>query len=116
MKKLLLLLITTFSYSYADSQVLTGTLIDSERKLLTKDASFVITNTSEGVVVVELAVNRDGIVTGTKIIGEQSTIKSTPSKIKAENSAKKLTFTAGTRYAPFEHVRVKYTYKKAPVN
>ena len=28
-----------------------------------------------------------------------------------ENAAKKLKFTAGTRYAAFEHVRVKYTYK-----
>lgn len=111
MKKLLLLALVLLSYSQADSQVLTGTLIDSGRKLLTKDANFSISSTSEGVVVVELAVNRDGVVTGTKIIGEESTIKSTPAKMKAENAAKKLTFTAGTRYAPFEHVRVKYTYK-----
>ncbi|AEA42491.1 hypothetical protein [Fluviicola taffensis] len=116
MKKLFLLALTFFSYSNADSQVLSGTLIDSDRKLLTKDASFVFTNAIEGVIVVELAVNREGKVTATKIIGEQSTIKSTPSKIKAENSAKKLTFTAGTRYAPFEHVLVKYTYKKTATN
>ena len=40
-----------------------------------------------------------------------SPIKSTPSRMKAENAAKKLKFTAGTRYAAFEHVRVKYSYK-----
>jgi hypothetical protein len=116
MKKLVLLILTIFSYSQADSQVLTGTLVDSQRKLVTKDANFNITSATDGVIVVELAVNREGIVTGTRIVGEQSTIKSTPSKIKVENVAKKLTFTAGTRYAPFEHVLVKYTFKKAVVN
>jgi hypothetical protein len=113
MKKLVLLTIAFLFYSQADSQVLTGTLVDSGRKLLTADEKFIIPGTFEGAVVVELAVNREGVVTGTKIIGEQSTIKSTPSRMKAENAAKKLTFTAGTRYAAFEHVRVKYTYTKA---
>ncbi|MNJ86479.1 hypothetical protein D3C87_39780 [compost metagenome] len=111
MKKLFLFAIALLSYFQADSQILTGTLIDSGRKLLNTEEKFTITSATDGTVVVELAVNRDGIVTGTKIIGEQSTIKSTPSRMKAENAAKKLKFTAGTRYAPFEHVRVKYTYK-----
>lgn len=111
MKKFLLLAIAILSYSQADSQVLTGTLVDSGRKLLSTTENFTISSAAEGVVVVELAVNREGIVTGTKIIGEQSTIKSTPSRMKAENAAKKLKFTAGTRYAAFEHVRVKYNYK-----
>ncbi|WP_300666424.1 hypothetical protein [Fluviicola sp.] len=110
MKKTLLLAIALFSYFQADSQVLTGTLVDSGRKLLNTEEKFTIPNAAEGTVVVELSVNREGKVTGTKIIGEQSTIKSTPSRMKAENAAKKLTFTAGTRYAPFEHVRVKYSY------
>lgn len=112
MKKLILLILAFSSYSQADSQILTGTLVDSGRKLLTTQETFAIEGTVDGTVVVELAVNREGIVTGTKIIGEQSTVKSTPSRMKAENAAKKLKFTAGTRYAPFEHVRVKYTYKK----
>lgn len=111
MKKLLLLAVLCLCYSQAESQILTGTLVDSDRKLLTTGETFTILGTADGTVVVELAVNREGIVTGTKIIGEQSTIKSTPSRMKAENAAKKLKFTAGTRYAPFEHVRVKYTYK-----
>lgn len=113
MKKLILLTIAFLSYSQAESQILTGTLVDSGRKLLTTEEKFSIPSTVDGSVVVELAVSRDGIVTGTKIIGDQSTIKSTPSRMKAENAAKKLTFTAGTRYASFEHVRVKYNYTKA---
>lgn len=115
MKKILLLTIAFLSYSQAESQILTGTLVDSGRKLLTTGEKFTISSTVEGTVVVELAVNREGVVTGTKIIGDQSTIKSTPSRMKAENVAKKLTFTAGTRYAPFEHVRVKYTYTKTTI-
>ncbi|MDR0801157.1 hypothetical protein [Fluviicola sp.] len=110
MKKILLLAIALISYSSADSQVLSGTLVDSGRKLLNTEEKFTITNAVSGTVVVELAVNREGKVTGTKVLGDESTIKSTPSRMKAENAAKKLTFTAGTRYAPFEYVKVKYTY------
>ena len=111
MKKLLLLPIALLCYFQADSQILTGTLVDSGRKLLTTGETFIIPSGADGTVVVEIAVNREGIVTGTKIIADQTTIKSTPSRMKAENAVKKLKFTAGTRYAPFEHVRVKYTYK-----
>lgn len=91
------------------SQIQGGTLIESGRKCLTTNPNFTIeSSASEGVIVVELAVNREGVVTGTKIIGEQSTLNSTPLMMKVQNSSKKLTFTAGTRYAAFEHVRIKY--------
>jgi uncharacterized protein YuzE len=97
-------------------QVQSGSLVESGRNCLTQNPVFTLESSStEGVIVVELAVNRDGKVTGTKIIGEQSTLNSTPMMMKVQNAAKKLTFTAGTRYAAFEHVRIKYTIKKKPL-
>lgn len=108
---LILLIITAFQ---ASSQIVPGGTLDAERKLLNATTvNFTIESASaSGHIVVECAVNREGVVTGTKTLIDQSTVKSTPNIIKAENKAKKLTFTPGTKYAPFEHVKVKYTFKK----
>lgn len=116
MKKTSLLLLLFHITFNANSQVIPGGTLDSERKLLESASNtFTILSTAtSGVVVVECAVDRDGKVTGTKTIGDKSTVKSTPSILKAENLAKKLTFTPGTKYAQFEQVRVKYTYVVKP--
>jgi hypothetical protein len=94
-----------------DAQVQSGTLVDSGRKQVGPGA-YTINSTVSGTVTVELAVNRKGEVTSAKVIPEGTTLTSTPSIMKAQNAAKKLKFTPGTHYAEFEHVRVKYTYKK----
>lgn len=112
MKKLLLVLtVLLLSYS-AKSQVLGGTVVTSGRTMTTA-SDFKIVGNVEGHVVLELAVNRQGKVTSVRVIYDESNVKSTPQIMKSQNAAKKLAFTAGTRYAEFEHVRVKYTYKKA---
>lgn len=95
----------------ARAQVQGGTLVESGRKQV-GTASFTINGSASGTVIVELAVNRVGEVTSAKVIPEGTTVTSTPSVMKAQNAAKKLKFTPGTHYAEFEHVRVKYTYKK----
>lgn len=99
-------LVSSISYS----QLVSGTLLNSGRKQI-GTSSFTIDSKTEGTVVVELSVDRKGNVTGAKVIGEGTTIKSTPSVMNAQNAGKKLKFTPGTHFAEFEHVRVKYTYK-----
>jgi cell division protein YceG involved in septum cleavage len=94
------------------AQVQSGTLVDSGRKQVGA-GSYTINGTVSGTVIVELSVNRKGEVASAKVIPEGTTLSSTPSIMKAQNAAKKLKFTPGTHYAEFEHVRVKYTYKKA---
>lgn len=107
------LAIAVFSgfFSGVQAQVQSGTLVDSGRKLLST-STFTIESTTTGTVIVELAVNRKGEVTGAKVIADGTSVTSTPAVMKAQNAAKKLKFTAGTHYAEFEHVRVKYNYKK----
>jgi hypothetical protein len=95
----------------AQAQVQSGTLVESGRKQI-GTASFTINGSVSGTVIIELAVNRLGEVTGAKVIPDGTTITSTPSVMKAQNASKKLKFTPGTHFAEFEHVRVKYTYKK----
>jgi hypothetical protein len=95
----------------AQAQVQSGTLVESGRKQV-GTSSFTINGPVSGTVIIELAVNRLGEVTAAKVIPDGTTITSTPSVMKAQNAAKKLKFTPGTHFAEFEHVRVKYTYKK----
>jgi len=111
MRKFIALLAFTGFFLGAQAQVQGGTLVESGRKLVGA-ADFKVTGQSEGIVVIELAVNRTGNVTGAKVIYDETTIKSTPQVMKAQNSSKKLKFTPGTHYAEFELVRVKYTYVK----
>lgn len=117
MKKTLLLICLSGVSLSAKSQIVSQGTLDANRKITNPtEISFTIENSAtQGHIVVECAVNRDGIVTSTKTIGDQSSLKSTPSIMKAENLAKKLKFTPGTVYAPFEHVRVKYSFTKAAV-
>lgn len=91
------------------AQVQNGTLVDSGRKVQ-GTPSFRIDSASSGTVILEVAVNRKGEVTGAKVIQDGTTVKSTPSVMKAQNAAKLLKFTPGTHFAEFEHARVKYTY------
>ncbi len=111
MKKLLFTLLVLCVSQVSHAQLISGSLLESGRDVLGKP-DFTIASKSSGTVVVELSVNRLGVVTGCKVIGEGTTIKSTPSVMNAQNASKKLKFTAGTRYAEFEMVRVKYTYTK----
>jgi hypothetical protein len=111
MRKWMIMVVFTGCVWSAQAQVQSGTLVESGRKQV-GTASFTIQGTATGIVIVELAVNRKGEVTGVKVITEETTVVSTPSVMKAQNAAKKLKFTPGTHYAEFEHVRVKYTYKK----
>lgn len=111
MRKWLVVALFSGFFLGAEAQVQSGTLVDSGRKLLST-STFTIDGTTAGTVIVELAVNRKGEVTGAKVIPDGTSVTSTPAVMKAQNAAKKLKFTAGTHFAEFEHVRVKYTYKK----
>lgn len=95
----------------ANAQVESGTVVESGRKL-TVPAVFKVEGTTEGTVILELSINREGNVTSSKVIKEGTTVVSTPQIMKAQNISKKLKFTPGTHFAEFQHVRVRYTYVK----
>lgn len=100
-------LITTVSYC----QLIDGTLVDEQRKLKT-ETNFKITDSNEGIIYYELAVNRKGMVTSAKLLREGTTVISTPTKILARNYAMSLLFEEGTHFPEFHHVRVKVTVAK----
>lgn len=93
------------------SQLLSGDVINEGRSLLTK-TDFKINSTTEGVVVYDITVNREGKVTSTLLKIEQSTINSTPLKMQAVNLLKSFKFEPNTRYPQVQHVLVKITFVK----
>jgi len=92
----------------ANAQLLSGSLVDEGRKM-TSNSTFVIEDSHEGAAVFELAVDREGKVTSAKLISDGTTVVSTPARIKARSHVMGYTFTPGTHFPQFQHVRVKVT-------
>jgi hypothetical protein len=95
----------------SNAQLMSGRLIEDERKLLTS-TDFTVQDVNEGVVLFELAVNNLGKVTSAKLLANGTTVISTPTRIKVKNELMKWKFQEGTYYPEFHHVTVKITTKK----
>jgi hypothetical protein len=112
MRKLIILGFIAFvSFQNVKAQLLSGELLESNRYLLQK-SDFTIESSTEGVVLLDLAVNEKGLVTSYRIITERSTIKSTPLKMQAINYVKKFEFLAGSLFPEFQHVIVQINFVK----
>ena len=72
--------------------------------------SFIIEGRTNGYAKYELSVDREGKVTGVRLL--ETDIKSTPAKFELRNEITKLKFEKGTYYPKFHHVVVKYTVVK----
>ena len=101
-------LLGLFAFS-AFGQMLNGTLKDEGRKIVW-EVKYVQEGTVDRWVIYELAVNREGNVTGLTL--EESTIKSTPAKVEVRNYLSGLKFEKGTHFPAFHHVRIKITVVK----
>ena len=95
----------------AQSQLLTGEIVDVNRKM-SSTSNFTIKSFYEGYVVYEISVNTAGKVTGERFIAEKSTVKSTPANIEAKNLLKSLTFEPGDGFPKFHHAMVKVKFVK----
>jgi hypothetical protein len=93
------------------SQMISGDLLDSGRKLET-NFNFEIHDKYVGIQHFELAVNPLGKVIGIKHLEEKGTMLSTPAKILATNKLYELQFESGTNYPKFHHVKVKVKFIK----
>ncbi len=101
----LFLLISTTSFG----QLISGTLVEEGRKVLNKPA-FIIEGMTNGYAKYELAVNREGKVTSTRLV--DTNLKSTPATFTINNYVKTFTFQSGTYYPKFQHVIVKVAMMK----
>ena len=105
MKQLLFLflLISTFS---VNSQVLSGKIVDDNRKLIST-TNFVLESNYSGYVVYEIAVNPEGEVISSKLIEEKSTVLSTPANMEVKNFLKTIVFEKGNHFPKYHHAYVK---------
>ena len=107
MKNLVILFCLISSSSFG--QLISGSLVDEGRLLLNKSA-FIIEGMADGVVKIELAVDRTGKVTSARMV--ETNLKSTPAKYEIKNYVKTFTFEKGTHFPKFHHVVVKITMMK----
>lgn len=111
MNKFLLLVLLTFASKFSFSQLVSGAIVDDNRKLLTA-YDFKIKGNYTGVKYFKLAVNIDGKVTSVKEEIKPDSFVSTPASILAHAELKKLEFEKGTSFPKFHHVLVKVNYVK----
>ena len=109
MKKLFIVFISFFIIKNSYSQIISGEILDSGRKLITV-SDFVIKSDRSGEVVYEIAVDIKGDVTSAIIVNSLTTIKLTPLKLDAKNLIYTFKFEPGTFYPKFHHSRVKITF------
>jgi len=105
MMRFLLILLLTLSFQ-SNAQLVSGTLIQEGRKEAEK-ISFIQESHVNGFMIYELSVDREGNVTGMKLI--ESSTNSTPAKVKVRNYLSTLKFEKGTHYPKFHDVRIKIT-------
>ena len=106
--KLPILIISFFLSYQASAQLLSGDLLDENRKLETS-TDFTLIDNNKGFVVCELAVDRTGKVTSIAFDLPASTVVSIPSKIKVRNYLNTFVFEKGNHFPAFHHVKVKIT-------
>ena len=109
MKKSVIIFISFFIVKNSYSQIISGEILDSGRKLITL-SDFVIKSDRSGEVVYEIAIDIKGDVTSATIVNSLTTIKSTPLKLDAKNLINTFKFEPGTFYPKFHHSRVKITF------
>ena len=111
MKKILFLLAFVLVAQFSKAQLISGELLDEGRKLVTP-YTFTIKGKYKGVKYFELAVNREGKVTGVREEVKEDSFVSTPAKMIAEEELRTLEFDAGTRFPKFQQVLVRVEFVK----
>ncbi len=106
--KSLLLIIALIFINTSFSQLISGDLVESGRRLLT-ETDFTIKGTKAGVVVYDVSVDLKGNVTSAVLVGEMTTIKSTPTQMDVKSYVNKFKFVAGNGYPKFHHATIKIT-------
>lgn len=104
MKKLVILFALLGGTAYG--QLISGAIIDEGRQM-TSDTKFIVEGKKNGTAKFELSVDREGKVTGTRML--ESTLKSTPAEFELKKYMHTFTFAKGTYYPKFHHVVVKMT-------
>lgn len=86
--------------------------VKKDNRQLVSEHSFVMEGAHTGKIVFDISVNSKGEVTSAKIVESESSVKSTPAKIKAKNYVLKFEFQPGTWFPKYHQGRVLITMVK----
>lgn len=111
MKKLNTLLLFIILFTTAAYSQISGDIIKDKRKLTT-DYHYVIEGHLNGIITIEIAVDELGDISSSKVLESESTIKSTPAKIKAVNHVLQFKFEPGTWFPKHHQGKVVITMVK----
>ena len=111
MKQLLFIFILLLTFSI-NAQIISGTIVDDNRQMIS-NSSFVIESNYSGYVVYEIAVNPSGEVTSSRFIEDKSTVLSTPANMEVKNFLKTLVFEKGNHFPKYHHAMVKVMLVKS---
>lgn len=112
MKKLnIILFFAFFSTSTAFTQI-SGDVIKDNRKLLT-DLPYEIEGHISGKITIEFSIDASGDISASKVLENESTIKSTPAKIKVLNHFSKFKFEEGTWFPKYHQGKIVITMVKS---
>lgn len=110
MRNILLSLLFLCSIPLSYSQIFGGAIKDEGRKLLTP-TNFKYKGRVNGYATFELAVDREGNITSTRLL--ETNIKSTPAMYELKKEIIKLKFEKGTYYPAHHHAEVRFTVSTA---
>lgn len=108
MKKLYSILLFLLFCSSTSLAQLSGDIVNDNRELTT-DYKYVIEGHVTGKITIKIAVDAEGKISSKKVLDNESTIKSTPAKIKAMNHVGKFKFEPGTWFPKFHQGKVVIT-------
>lgn len=86
--------------------------VKKDNRQLVSGHSFVMEGAHMGKIVFDISVNAKGEVTSAKLVESESSVKSTPAKIKAKNYVLKFEFQPGTWFPKYHQGRVAITMVK----
>lgn len=111
MKKLNTLLIFLF-FAFNGYTQISGDIVKDNRKLTT-NLGYSIEGHLTGKITIEITVDALGNISSSNVIANESTIKSTPAKIKALNHLSKFKFEPGTWFPKYHKATVIITMVKS---
>lgn len=111
MKTILTAVVFTLLFSFSAFSQIKGDIVKDNREI-TNNPGFIIQGHLTGKMTIEFSVNAKGEISSSKVIDSESTIKSTPAKIKIMNHVAKFEFEPGTWFPKFHQGTVIITMVK----
>lgn len=102
--KFVFLICSLLSFSIS-AQIISGGAKEEKRALLTA-TDFSISGFKSGDIYYELAIDREGNVTSSRLMNEKTTVVSTPTRMRAKEYVTTFKFEKGTHFPHFQNVVV----------